>query len=58
MKQRYFTGVFDFGSGGSDFEDFLDIAKFIQIAQEEDLFVLVRAGPYICSEWEFGGIPN
>lgn len=53
-----FPGKFDFGHGGSDFEEFLDIAEFIKIAQEEDLFVLVRAGPYICSEWEFGGLPS
>ncbi|KAH1012466.1 hypothetical protein HUJ05_011622 [Dendroctonus ponderosae] len=51
---EYHSGAFDFGHGGSDFEEFLDIAEFIKIAQEEDLFVLVRAGPYICSEWEFG----
>lgn len=28
------------------------------MAQEQDLFVLIRAGPYICAEWEFGGIPS
>ncbi|XP_048524529.1 beta-galactosidase-1-like protein 2, partial [Dendroctonus ponderosae] len=55
---EYHSGAFDFGHGGSDFEEFLDIAEFIKIAQEEDLFVLVRAGPYICSEWEFGGLPS
>lgn len=51
-------GVFDFGNGGSDFEEFLDIVKFIQIAKEEDLFVILRPGPYICAEWEFGGLPS
>lgn len=34
-----------------------DIERFIDIAQELDLMVLVRAGPYICAEWEFGGFP-
>ncbi|CAG9772540.1 unnamed protein product [Ceutorhynchus assimilis] len=51
------NGVFDFGSGGSDFEQFLDVERFIKTAQEEDLFVLLRPGPYICAEWEFGGLP-
>ncbi|CAG9772541.1 unnamed protein product [Ceutorhynchus assimilis] len=55
---EYQSGVYDFGNGGSDFEAFLDIVQFIKIAQEEDLFVLVRPGPYICSEWEFGGLPS
>ena len=40
-----------------DFENNLDIAKFLKIAQEEGLMAIVRPGPYICSEWEFGGLP-
>lgn len=51
-------GVFDFGNGGSDMEDFLDIKHFLDLAKEEDLFAIVRPGPYICSEWEFGGMPS
>lgn len=51
-------GVFDFGDGVSDFKDFLDIVKFINLAKEEDLFVILRPGPYICAEWEFGGLPS
>ncbi|VEN61728.1 unnamed protein product [Callosobruchus maculatus] len=49
---------FDFGQGGSDWEDFLDVREFLSIAKEEDLFAIVRPGPYICSEWEFGGLPS
>nr|CAH7724824.1 unnamed protein product [Callosobruchus chinensis] len=52
------TGVFDFGNGGSEMEDFLHLEEFFQIAKEEDLFVLVRSGPYMNSEWEFGGLPS
>ncbi|MBO5944419.1 MAG: beta-galactosidase, partial [Clostridia bacterium] len=40
-----------------DFTNNLDIAKFLRIAQEEGLMAIVRPGPYICSEWEFGGLP-
>lgn len=39
-------------------QDFLNIREFFKIVQEEDLFALVRPGPYICSEWEFGGFPS
>ncbi|CAH1154971.1 unnamed protein product [Phaedon cochleariae] len=52
------NGVFDFGNGGSDFEEFLDVAHFLNLAKEEDLFVILRPGPYICAEWEFGGLPS
>ena len=51
-------GVYDFGQGNNDMSPFLDLVTFIKIAQEEDLFVLFRPGPYICSEWDFGGLPR
>ncbi|XP_076754482.1 beta-galactosidase isoform X1 [Xylocopa sonorina] len=34
-----------------------DLVEFLNIAQEEDLFVLLRPGPYICAERDFGGFP-
>ena len=43
-------GVFDF-SGQND------VAAFVRIAQEEGLYVLLRPGPYVCSEWDLGGLP-
>lgn len=43
-------GVFDF-SGNAD------LAEFVREAQQEGLKVLLRAGPYSCAEWEFGGFP-
>lgn len=44
--------------GKYSFEGMLDIEKFIQIARELDLWVIVRPSPYICAEWEFGGLPG
>ncbi|MBN1971277.1 MAG: beta-galactosidase [Candidatus Delongbacteria bacterium] len=43
--------------GAYNFEGFLDIEEFIKIAQEVGLYVIVRPGPYICSEWDMGGLP-
>ncbi|XP_011504191.1 PREDICTED: beta-galactosidase-like [Ceratosolen solmsi marchali] len=34
-----------------------DIVEFIKLAQEENLLVLLRPGPYICAERDFGGFP-
>ncbi|KKY19511.1 hypothetical protein UCRPC4_g04494 [Phaeomoniella chlamydospora] len=34
-----------------------DIARYFQIAQEEGLYVVLRPGPYICGEHEWGGFP-
>ncbi|XP_034233462.1 beta-galactosidase-1-like protein 2 isoform X2 [Thrips palmi] len=53
-----YDGVFDFGNGGEDMSPFLDIRTFLKIAQEEDLLAILRPGPYICAEWEFGGLPS
>lgn len=50
--------VYDFGEGNNDFSLFLNLREYIKMAQEEDLLVLFRPGPYICSEWEFGGMPS
>jgi len=43
--------------GEFNFDGILDIAEFIKKAQSEGLMVIVRPGPYICAEWEFGGLP-
>lgn len=43
--------------GRFDFSANLDIAAYVRMAQEEGLWVILRPGPYICSEWEFGGFP-
>ncbi|KAJ8674534.1 hypothetical protein QAD02_005796 [Eretmocerus hayati] len=34
-----------------------DLVEFIRLAQAEDLLVLLRPGPYICAERDFGGFP-
>lgn len=34
-----------------------DLVQFLKIAQEEGLYVILRPGPYVCAEWEFGGFP-
>ena len=34
-----------------------DLQKFIKTAQEVGLYVIIRPGPYVCAEWEFGGYP-
>lgn len=43
--------------GTYDFTNNLDIAKFLKTAADEGLMAIVRPGPYICAEWEFGGLP-
>ena len=43
--------------GNFNFEGNLDIEKFLQTAQDLGLYAIVRPSPFICAEWEFGGLP-
>lgn len=43
--------------GEWDFSGILDVAAFVREAQKQGLLVLLRPGPYICAEWDFGGLP-
>jgi beta-galactosidase len=43
--------------GQFDFSGQNDVAEFIREAQQEGLYVILRPGPYVCAEWDFGGLP-
>lgn len=40
-----------------DFTGDKDLAEYIRTAGEEGMMVILRPGPYVCAEWEFGGYP-
>lgn len=44
-------GVWDFTGNN-------DVAEFVREAQQEGLYVILRPGPYVCAEWEWGGYPS
>lgn len=41
-----------------NFEGILNLREFIKLAHSMNIYVILRPGPYICSEWDFGGIPS
>lgn len=43
--------------GEFDFSGMRDVEAFIRLAQKAGLYVILRPSPYICAEWEFGGLP-
>lgn len=45
------SGNYDFSTGNHNLQ------KFFNIVKDEGLWLIVRPGPYVCAEWEFGGIP-
>ena len=40
------------------FHGFYDFNEFVKIAEKLELMVIVRPGPFICAEWEMGGLPG
>lgn len=40
------------------FEGIADVERFVRLAGELGLHVILRPSPYICAEWEFGGLPS
>jgi len=44
-------GKFDFTTGNRD------LAAFIKTVQDEGMWFILRPGPYVCGEWDFGGLP-
>src|SRR5205085_5369097 len=39
------------------FNDNLDLDAWLSLCQELGMYAIVRPGPYVCAEWENGGLP-
>lgn len=52
-----FWNVHEPHKGQYNFSGAADIARFVKLAQEVGLWVILRPSPYACAEWEFGGYP-
>ena len=52
-----FWNIHEQREGQFDFTGNNDVAEFCRLAQKSGLYVIVRPGPYVCAEWEMGGLP-
>ena len=52
-----FWNIHEQQMGQFDFTGNNDVAEFCRLAQKNGLYVIVRPGPYVCAEWEMGGLP-
>ena len=52
-----FWNIHEQEEGKFDFSGQNDIAAFCKLAQQHGMYVIVRPGPYVCAEWEMGGLP-
>jgi beta-galactosidase len=44
-------GEFDLSTGNKN------LWHFLELAEKYKMMVLFRPGPYVCAEWDFGGLP-
>ena len=52
-----FWNIHEQREGQFDFSGNNDVAEFCRLAQKNGMYVIVRPGPYVCAEWEMGGLP-
>lgn len=52
-----FWNIHEPKEGKYDFTGNNDVAEFCRLAQKNGMYVIVRPGPYVCAEWEMGGLP-
>lgn len=52
-----FWNIHETEEGKFDFTGNNDVAAFCRLAQKNGMYVIVRPGPYVCAEWEMGGLP-
>ena len=52
-----FWNIHEQAEGQFDFTGNNDVAAFCRLAQKNGMYVIVRPGPYVCAEWEMGGLP-
>lgn len=52
-----FWNIHEQKEGEFDFKGQNDIAAFCRLAQKHGMYIMLHPGPYVCSEWEMGGLP-
>lgn len=52
-----FWNIHEQRPGEFNFEGQNDIAAFCRLAQKHNMYIILRPGPYVCAEWEMGGLP-
>lgn len=57
IETYVFWNAHETSPGRFTFEGDLDLRRFVRLVGEEGLFCMVRPGPFVCAEWDNGGLP-
>lgn len=52
-----FWNIHEQKPGVYDFTGQNDVAEFVRLVQKNGMYCIVRPGPYVCAEWDMGGLP-
>jgi beta-galactosidase len=52
-----FWNIHEQEQGKFDFSGQNDVAEFVRLIQKNEMYCIVRPGPYVCAEWDMGGLP-
>ena len=58
VQTYVFWNMHELKQGVLDFSGRANLSKFLQDAADAGLFVNLRIGPYVCAEWNYGGLPS
>jgi len=57
VQTYVFWNIHEQRPGVLDFSGRANLSKFLQDAADAGMFVNLRIGPYVCAEWNYGGLP-
>ncbi len=57
IETYVFWNLHEHQRGHYDFTGRLDLPRFLDLCHQQKLHVILRIGPYICAETNFGGLP-
>ncbi len=56
VQTYVFWNIHEQQRGTYDFSGRANLSQFLQEAANAGLFVNLRIGPYVCAEWDYGGL--
>ncbi|WOK96410.1 beta-galactosidase 3 isoform X1 [Canna indica] len=57
IETYVFWNGHELSAGNYYFEDRFDLVKFAKIVRDAGLYMILRIGPFVAAEWNFGGVP-
>ncbi|MCC7205134.1 MAG: beta-galactosidase, partial [Phycisphaeraceae bacterium] len=57
IETYVFWNLHEPAPGKFNFRGDADLRHFVKLVGEAGMYCILRPGPYVCAEWDFGGLP-